>query len=242
MCVCLFGLYSWYLAGRDSSLHLNPDFELFIAEKVFKDYDVWEYEDRDETSKEIPFEVWRMDVNLDAPETKWLLSKEGFERLDSLTVGISNESNSKFYYMSWGEPNSRLRKDLVIHRSSGSDTIEFGGFGCGTGIYLQALEKETSAIGTIMNPLCFNPYNGYELPLSVDTLPNMLRNIYGDSVSIRLSLATYSLPWSSNESQIISSPWLTISTEKMIENWREGNFAKAQYLDEYTKEFYGMTN
>jgi hypothetical protein len=122
--------------------------------------------------------------------------------------------------MSWGAPNSRIRHDYFVFKEGNIDTITFGGHGCGTGIYLEPLGAGESAIGSQPNPLLKNPYSNYDLDLESDSFPIVFKSFYGDSVGFRLRLATYSLPWSRYKPQMIVSETYVVSSERIIENWK----------------------
>ena len=70
----------------------------------------------------------------------------------------------------------------------------------------------------------FHPYSGYRLPVNNKDFPRLFRKIYGDSVSIKFKLATYGLPWNKYPSQMIESPYITVNTDTIIENWKSGSF------------------
>lgn len=232
--VILYGsAWLWFVFGYTSQIHEKPDFDLFIAEKIYSDYDTFSTSSTTPTgeivpheiNKELPHSIWESNPTKILP-IKWLFEKNDFEKLDTLDFGIKNISGAKVYYMSWGSPNSRLRTNLIIYKSERTDTIPFNGFGCGTGIYLEALENNTSAIGKIWNPLCYYPGSGSLLNLESDTFPKFFNEIYGDSVKIQFYQATYNLPWSKNVSQMIKSPQIIVSTKKVLKNWEKRNLKK----------------
>lgn len=185
------------------------DFDLFITEVFFKDYDKSPW-DKVSLSEVRPIE--------------WFINKKEYEKLDTVSLGFKNLSKEKMYYMSWGKPNSRIRRDFIVYRNGKADSIPFGGFGCGTGIYLEPLKKGKVVEGVAYNPLMLHPYSNYRLPVNNKKFPQLFKKLYGDSVSIKYKQATYSLPWSKYPPQMIESNEIVISTDKIIDNWRKGMF------------------
>ena len=225
--IVISGLY-WLNSNKTRSVHENPDWELLFADLILNDVDEFEfegYEAPENSYKLIPYEVFTDNDTLKKLPVEWVINKEEFESLDSVTMGIKNKSGSKMYFMTWGMPNSRVRTDLFVHREGRVDTFLFGGFGCATGIYLEPLKSGDSAIGKEINLLRRYPGMYEEIPVDSEFV-ELYRELYGDSVSIRFRLATYSLPWSKYESQMIKSDIFTVSTEKVIENWRLSQTAK----------------
>lgn len=213
-------MLAWFQLSKESSFHYKPDLDLFIADKVFNDADIWESDCRFyESSRMLPNEIWNPEPKNLERNIQWVLPKEQFEQADSVIMGITNNSWSKIYYMSWGKPNSRLRDELIIFDTNGIDTIEFFGFGCGTGIYLAPLCSEESAISkepNFLESLVVNRLNLYEDDL--DSIEIKLEKTLGDSVKFRFRLASYRLPWNINESQMLISPYVTIDSKKFIKN------------------------
>ena len=150
----------------------------------------------------------------------WKLDPNEFEQLDSVTLTLNNTSGEKFYYTSWGAPFTRLREHLIIYKKGLADTVTFGGFGCGTGVYVAPLNSNESMTQSIYNPILHHPNSGSKLEIDSDSFPTQLKRIYGDSVDLMFSQATYSTPWSKYPSQKIFSPYITISIDEIIENWR----------------------
>ena len=90
-----------------------------------------------------------------------------------------------------------------------------------------------------MNPILYNPYSGYPLPVKNEIFPKLFKEIYGDSIAIKFEQATYSLPWNSTPSQMISSDQFIISTERIIENWKNGNFSSnKEFEEEYENGYF----
>lgn len=227
----IFSMYSSY-KSKDSNQ--STDFDLFIVEKFYE-----KGKEKMNLSSEFWTEAWNdVSINQKRP-IEWFLSTEEFEKLDSVYIGFKNISNEKFYYVTWGQPNSRIRQDLLIYRNGKIDSIPFGGFGCGTGIYITPLINKETAGSKLLNPLMINPYTGYDLPLKNKKFPDLFKEIYGDSVSIKFKQATYSLPWNKFPSQIIESSEIVISTRKVIENWKKRDFkfnlkSEKEYESSYT--------
>lgn len=180
-----------------------------------------------ETWNTFPSAIWQPNTSVTKLPVKWIINKAEFESLDSVSYGIQNLSNSKFYYMSWGDPNSRIRNDYFVYKNGIVDTIAFSGFGCSTGIYLAPIKDKETAMGSELNPLLSNIYSGYNLDLKSDSFPTVLKSSYGDSVGIRFSLPTYSLPWSQYEPQMIESEIFMVHTDKLINNWKKQQLATA---------------
>ena len=90
------------------------------------------------------------------------------------------------------------------------------------------------------NPLAYNPWNNYELDLEADSFPHVFQQIYGDSVSIQFRQATYSLPWSDYQPQMIKSELITVSTAKIIENWRNGRYEPFPEREPTMEEYFGL--
>lgn len=151
---------------------------------------------------------------------EWMMSTTQMEQLDSVYVGFKNTSSENMYFVTWGEPNSRLRINNVIYKNGQVDSIPFGGFGCGTGIYLEQLTPGKKTGRYMKNPLLFNPNTNERLSILSIDFPDRYRELYGDSVTIQFEQATYSLPWSPFPSQMIKSEKYTIITDKVIDSWR----------------------
>jgi hypothetical protein len=208
-------LTAWYQVYKQTLSDQPPFFDLFIAKTFFV---------QDDSS---PFEI----VPVDEQRTiDWLLDAEQFETLDTVILALKNSSGEKFYYTSWEAPFTRFRQDLIIYKNGQGDTIPFWGHGCGTGVYLAPLKDKESMTMAILNPLMLDPYSNYELSIQSDSFPAYFKEIYGDSVAIKISQATYSTPWSKYKSQLISSDYLVVSTEKVLDNWRHGKYARLPEL------------
>lgn len=202
----------------------SADFELFIAEYVFHDYRSHVFSEGDVFEERMVWNTFSASVyetsdSITKLPVDWGIQKEDFESLDSISYGVRNLSGSKFYYMSWGTPNSRVRRDFFVHKEGAIDTILYNGFGCSTGIHLVPLNNEDAALGNEENPLLKNPYSYEHFNLDSDSFPTIFSSFYGDSVGIRFRVPTYSLPWSKYEPQMIESETFVISTDKVIENW-----------------------
>lgn len=198
-----------------------PEFDLFIAAVFFT------------SDNSSPWD--RVSEDQKRPIT-WQLDPKQFERLDTIALTLTNTSGEKFYYMSWGTPFSRFRDDLIVYKHGVADTIPFGGHGCGTGVYLAPLYNRETMTRAIYHPLMFNPYTNYDLVLESDTFPNQFKTLYGDSVAIRFSQATYSTPWSNYPSQMIYSDYITVATDKILDHWRKGNFTHLPKMEPIIEE------
>lgn len=215
----------------------NPDFDLFIAEYVFQDFDSYQFDEPEFESynrtvfNDIPSSVWQPNDSLEKLPVEWIINKNELETLDSVILGIKNISDNKFYYMTWGAPNSRLRIDYFIYKNGSIDSLLYNGFGCGTGIYLAPLYEEETAESKRLNPLLLNPYSNEELDRTSDSFPTIIKTYFGDSVGIRLRLATYSLPWNKHEPQMIGSETMMIHTDKIIQEWNRKNNNKKHSQD-----------
>jgi hypothetical protein len=218
-------IYFMYQSYKNEASDQPPYWDLFIAKTFYKN------------EKQSP---WDNISKEEKRPVKWLLNKSDFEKLDSVFIGFKNISNEKLYFVTWGYPNSRLRRDLIIYKNGKLDSIPFGGFGCGTGIFVSPAENQDIVGGYSLNPLMFNPYSNYDLPIETDSFPRVFKEIYGDSIGIRFQQATYSNPWNSYRSQMIYSEYIIISTDKIIENWKEGKFAHLPKREETMEEFYGL--
>ena len=220
-----FVIIGWkYKKYKDEAVEQPPYFDLFITETFFQNFNESPWGEIDTLSKR-PIE--------------WLINKKEFEKLDSIYLGFKNISNEKMYYRTWGEANSRIRESFVIYKNGEIDSIPFGGFGCGTGIFLTPIKNGKIAGSKILNPLMFNPYTGYHLPLKNENFPKLFKKIYGDSVVIKFEQVTFSLPWNKYPSQMIESKEIVISTKKIIENWKKGDFRlNPEFEKEYELSFY----
>jgi hypothetical protein len=87
-----------------------------------------------------------------------------------------------------------------------------------------------------LNPLLFNPFTNHYLPLKNRKFPRLFKEIYGDSVAIKFEQATYSLPWNKFPSQMIESKEIIISTEKIIENWKKGDYKLSPEFDKENEQ------
>ena len=212
------GIISWkYNKYKNELYQKEPHFDLFIAKSLYK-------KDNDFPWREFWNNCWNDVQKKDKRQVKWISSLKEFEKLDSIYLGLKNTSNKKFYYVTWGEPNSRVRISYTVFKNRKVDSIPFGGFGCGTGIYITPLKNGKTAGSKFLNPLMFNPFTNYPLPLKNKKFPQLFKEIYGDSVLINFEQATYSLPWNKTPSQMIKSDGITISTDKVIENWKKEDF------------------
>lgn len=215
----------WYEVYKQRPVGQPPYFDLFIANTFFERDNSTPY-DKVSESKKRP--------------VIWQLNRDQFEKLDTITLTLTNISGEKCYYTSWGAPFTRIRQDLIVYKNGIADSIPFGGFGCGTGVYLAPLHDQETIARTLYHPFMFNPYSNYELDLKSDSFPKEFKSIYGDSVSIQLSQATYSTPWNEYKSQLIFSDMITISTDKIIENWYKGNFSVFPDSEPTMEEHFGL--
>ncbi|WP_428742160.1 hypothetical protein [Tenacibaculum sp.] len=233
----LTGIISWKYFSYRNSLYEQPFyFDLFIAQSLFE---------KNEKYPWINFwgNSWNKVPNSENRPVKWIYNKKEFEKLDSVYLGFKNISKEKFYYVTWGEPNSRIRINYKIFRNGKIDSIPFDGFGCGTGIYITPLKEGKTAGSKFLNPLMFNPYNNYNLPIKNKSFPDLFKEIYGDSVAINFEQATYSLPWNKVQSQMIISPEIIVSTEKIIESWKKGEYlSNKEFEEEREAGFYIKEN
>lgn len=225
--VAICALYVWYQCDSRHIGDQPPHFDLFIAEKFFPD------------EVQSPFDT--VPEGLRRPVT-WKLKEEQFHLLDTVVVELHNTSGEKFYYTSWGSPLTRLRTDLVVYREGVADSIPFGGFGCYTGVFVAPVLKDQTISRTIYNPLMFDPWSNYELPLEADTFPDLFRMIYGDSVGIRFSQATYGSPWNKYPSQMLFSQRLTVRTQVVLDHWKAGRFARFPAREPTMEEHFGIKN
>jgi hypothetical protein len=226
-------IISWkYNKYKNEPHQKTPYFDTFIAQSLH------------EKNKERPWEEfwdnsWQNVSKENERPVEWISNPKDFEKLDSIYLGFKNNTNEKFYYVTWGDPNSRVRISFNVFKNGKIDSIPFGGFGCGTGIYIAPLKNGEIAGGKFLNPLMYNPYTGYNLPLKNDKFPKLFKQIYGDSVSIKFEQATYSLPWNKFPSQMLESKEIIISTEKIIENWKKGDFKlSSEFEKEYENSYY----
>ena len=215
----------WYQVYKQRPTDQPPSFDLFIAQIFFE---------QDDSSP------WGIVPEEEKRPIDWQLDTRQFEKLDTVVLALTNISGEKFYYTSWGAPFTRFRQDLIIYRNGIADTIPFGGHGCGTGVYAAPLPDKETMTRTIYNPLMFNPYSNYDLAIESDTFPRQFKEIYGDSVSIKFSQATYSNPWNKYKSQMIFSDYITVSTDKILDNWRKGNFARLPETEPTMEEHFGL--
>ena len=215
----------WYQEFKQQLPDQPPSFDLFIALTFFdlEDSSPWVIVTEDETRP-----------------VEWQLDHTQFERLDTVTLALTNISGEKFYYTSWGAPFTRLRQDWIIYKNGLADTIPFGGFGCGTGVYIAPLRPNETMTSTIFNPLMFNLCTNYNLDIESDSFPDQFKSIYGDSIALRFSQATHSNPWNKYKSQMIFSEYITVSTEIVLDNWRQGDFARLPETEPTLEEHFGL--
>lgn len=225
--------YSQYKSRLSNRKH----FDLYIAEKFFNKSDSFYHFLHVYDS----IDVWSEVANTKKRPMKW--SIDNLEVLDKITLTLKNISGEKMYYMSWGSPFSRIREHYIVYNKGKKTKIDFGGFGCGTGIYLEELKSNETLKEKVYHPLLFNPYTNYPLPLENKEFPKLFKKIYGDSVKIFFKQATYGSPWNKYSSQMITSNYFSISTEKIIDNWRKNKFSKDSiFKKEYENAFYTPIN
>ena len=204
----------WYQAHKleRETTDQPPSFDLFIAEKFFDERDQSPFD------MEVPSEQQR--------PIDWHLIPSEFESLDTVVLTLTNKSGEIFYYESWGAPFTRHQEDLIIFRGSYPDSIPFGAHGCGTGAHFAPLGKNETMSRRIYNPLLLNPHTGANLPVKSDSFPLIYAETYGDSVAITFRQATYSTPWSKYKSQMISADPIVVTTERVIQNWRNSEYGR----------------
>jgi hypothetical protein len=228
--IILIGIFSWKYLNWKKSLYEQPaSLDLFIAHSFFE---------KDEEYPWIEFwgNAWNNVPNNENRNVEWIYNTRDFEKIDSIYLGLKNSTNEKFYYVTWGKPNSRIRISYSVYKNGIKDSIPFGGFGCGTGIYITPLKNGEIAGGKFLNPLLFNPFTNHYLPLKNRKFPELFKEIYGDSVAIKFEQATYSLPWNKFPSQMIESKEIIISTKKIIENWKKGDYKLSPEFDEENEQ------
>ncbi|REG90615.1 hypothetical protein [Algoriphagus antarcticus] len=93
---------------------------------------------------------------------------------------------------------------------------------------------------TIYNRLMFNPYSNYDLAIETDSFPDQFKEIYGDSVAIMFSQATYSNPWNKYRSQMMFWDYIMVSTDKILNNWRKGKYVRLPEKEPTMEEHFGM--
>jgi hypothetical protein len=207
----------------------TPFFDLFVAKSFYK-------KDLERPWEEFWYNSWNNVSKENERPIEWISNPKDFEKLDSIYLGFKNTTKEKFYYVTWGEPNSRIRISFNVFKNGKIDSIPFRGFGCGTGIYIAPLKNGEIAGGKFLNPLLFNPFTNHYLPLKNRKFPELFKEIYGDSVAIKFEQATYSLPWNKFPSQMIESKEIIISTEKIIENWKKGDYKLSPEFDEENEQ------
>ncbi|OAD43832.1 hypothetical protein [Polaribacter atrinae] len=235
--IILAGIFSWKYLNWKKKLYEQPaSLDLFIAQSFFE-------KDEERPWAEFWDNSWNKVTNENERTIEWISNSKDFEKIDSIYLGFKNTTNEKFYYVTWGEPNSRIRISYKIFKNGKIDSIPFEGFGCGTGIYITPLEKGEVAGGKFLNPILYNPYSGYPLPVKNEIFPKLFKEIYGDSIAIKFEQATYSLPWNKIPSQMIESKEIIISTEKVIENWKKSELKLSKEFDkEYENSYYFKEN
>jgi hypothetical protein len=199
------------------SVHLKLDADLWISEYVFGDYHKYDFDDF--VSFDYPISIWQPNDSILKLPVHWIVNENNLTNLDSAFYVITNMAGYKIYYMTWGTNNSRMRKDFVVHKNGKTDTLLYDGFGCTTGIYLESLADNDTLIQKEINPLLINPYDNTELNTMSDSFPFIFSSLYGDSVSIRFRLPTYSKPWNKYKPQMVESKFFTINTSEVIEKW-----------------------
>lgn len=118
----ILGIIIWYQVYKQKATDQPSNFDLFIAETFLKNYKYGDPFGSVAEEQKRPIE--------------WQLKVSQFEFLDTLVLSIKNLSGEKFYYTSWGAPFSRIRTEFIFYKNGQADTIPFGGFDCGTGVYL----------------------------------------------------------------------------------------------------------
>lgn len=203
----ILALIIGYQVYRQRPTEQPPAFDLYIAETFYE---------RDSGS---PFDIVAHEQRR---PVDWQLDPRQFEHLDTVVLALKNASGEKFYYVSWGAPLTRLTENFIVYKNGATDTIPFGGYGCGTGVYVAPIKNGETMRRALYNPLMFHPLSGWPLPQQSDSFPYYLKEAYGDSVAIRFGQATYSTPWCEYKSQTVFSDYLVVSTRAILDNWKEG--------------------
>lgn len=212
--IAIIGTISWeYEKYKESLLEQPPYFDLFIVQffGIKKAENPWGKVSKKE----------KRPVN-------WLFYINDFEKLDSVYLGFENYTKEKFFYVTWGKPNSRIRVNYVVFKNGKKELIPSDFFACGTGIYLESINNNETVGSKILNPLMFHPITNYPLPLKDPKLPQLLQELYGDSIEMKFEQATYSLPWNKYPSQMIESPPIIVKTKDLIKNWEKEKFINNQ--------------
>lgn len=219
----------------ESNVSNKKHFDLYIADRFLRKSDHFSLYQflhvHDSTT------VWSDVKKSQRRPMKWDI--KGLETLNYISISLKNISGEKMYYMSWGTPFSRTREHFILYKNGIKTLIPFGGFDCGTGIYLEKMDVNETITNKNYSPLLFNPYTNAPLPLHSEKFPKLFKEIYGDSIKVILQQATYGSPWNKYPSQMITSQAFSVSTKKIIENWKRGNFSKnPMFMEERESAFY----
>lgn len=147
---------------------------------------------------------------------EWIIDGSDYINSESVGITIKNKSNYTMYYRTWDLPNRpRLRPDLTIYRNGKQTKIPFGGFGCGTGVYFQALGNGESIVCEDGLPLF------WQMDIESEISPARIKQMYGDSVGVTYELLMVLPIWANYETQNIRSKEFIIKAEDLLENWKK---------------------
>ena len=148
----------------------------------------------------------------------WNLKNNQILTQDSIFVSFTNRSSEKIFYMTWGEPLSRLRTTLFIDKGIEKDTIKFLDFGCYTGVEPFPIATDETISKWTFNPLFRYIREQSDTTWSKDNFQQHLSDLIGKKIEIRFEQAVYSPFWNKGESQLIQSDFYSFESNEIAEN------------------------
>jgi len=197
----------------------NKYFDLFIAELFFMSK-----EERYESS-------WppTMSKQLD-----WEIPTEQFGEGNLINVSLTNSFGKKLYYYGLS-PHEFLLKDYVIVSQENIDTLMWNDLSGVFEVGLIPFRKNRKVSPKIENPLLLYPGYPYNLPTDTENFPEIIREVYGDTVQIRFAVCVIE-PWKRDFS-ISYSKYVKIPVDLVINGWEKGNFKRVKYDPESHQEY-----
>ena len=211
-------------------------FDLFITDIYF-------------TSKEPrydPFEVEEVEIGSFVEEDKkrswppafiqldWEIPTEQFGEGDSIHVSFINNSGKKLYYFGI-TPFDAILQDYVITHQESIDTIMWNDL---EGVFetgLNPFRRKEKASIKIKNPLLLYPGYYYFLPTDTEDFPEIIKEVYGDTVQIRFTVFLFEI-WKHRFSPSFSK-YIKVPVDMVIKGWEKGNFEKVEYDPESHQEY-----
>lgn len=154
------------------------------------------------------------------PPIEWSITKEQLSKIDSFDFTIKNISGEVFYYSTYGSPyRIRYNNEKFSYLNGRKMPLSESTFGCGSTSFLEkCVPGEVMEINYKSHPLLWS------FDLKSKNFPNKIKEIYGDSVGVKLSLWAYSSIWSKYRSSFdLYSKEYIIKTDDLIEDWKQKN-------------------